>query len=519
MMRLRSPRYVSSGLALAALAACTVLVTVVRFAPAAGAAARASSAARPRTSCLRHNVRLSVEERRLSLRLSRNDDPAVLQKKTFAQEMITGAGLQGFGRRLTRLVCQAPNLRTVQQIVRQQGEQLWHLAVDRAQRRGPVRGTLPSSDDRALYWARLQAKADLREARLRFRVSRAKRLALITTFDKASRGMFSINFPAGRKMTRIILSGFDPYTLDGGQAGTAPGAAGNNIRHGNPSGAVALSLDGTRFRAPNGRVEVIETYILPVNYREFREGYLEDTVGPWMKRGPRQVAASITMSQTNGDEFDLEQWNGRYHGVTIGNDNAAPCPNVNGVPQLAVNNHSCDIAVVRRWGGPAAFALRNPPQWTTTTLPIKRMIEANTGKSVPRPPGDTWPDTSVAFGVVWHTDYVEFPNCNSATEVDRNDPVPTSYPPPTPPVPPDPGSCSYKGGGGNYLSNESAYRNTLLRDRLKVNVAAGHIHTPFMQHFASNDLYSPSDATFSAWRRTIIAQAKNLVHVVGEHAP
>jgi hypothetical protein len=112
-----------------------------------------------------------------------------------------------------------------------------------------------------------------------------------------------------------------------------------------------------------------------------------------------------------------------------------------------------------------------------------------------------------------------FPNCGSSTQIDRNDPVATTYPPPTPPVPPDSGSCAYTGGGGNYLSNESAYRNTLLRERLKVNVAAGHIHTPFMQHFARNDLYSASDATFAAWRSDIIAQAQMIIHVVGEYAP
>ena len=132
------------------------------------------------------------------------------------------------------------------------------------------------------------------------------------------------------------------------------------------------------------------------------------------------------------------------------------------------------------------------------------MIEANTGSSIPRPPGDLWPDASVAFGVVWHTDYVEFPDCNSTTQVDRNDPPPTQYPPPTQPVPPDPGSCAYAGGGGNYHSNESAYRNALLRDRLTAHVAAGHIHTPYMQNFAPGDLYNPSDSTFAAWRSAIV---------------
>lgn len=503
-----SVRTFRNGWGVLALAATTCAIASL------GSAATAAGARV--VPCLRPHVQLSVEESRLTDRLPRNDDPAKLQSTPFAEQMIDGAGFHNFAPALAWRLCRATDLRSVRQLARQQGERLWRLAVNRAQGRG-VRGSLPASDDRPLYWTRLQARAVLRRARLRFPASAARREALVSLFDRASRGMFAIHFPAGRRYTRVILSGFDPYTLDGGAAGTAPGAAGNNLRHGNPSGAMALALDGARHRLADGKTEVIQTYVLPVNYREFREGYLEDTVGPWMKPGPRQVAASITMSQTNGDEFDLEQFNGRYHGVSIGNDNLAPCPNVNGVAQLAIHNHSCNIAVVPRWGGPRGLHLTNPPQWTTTSLPIAKMIEAHTGSSIPRPPGDQWPDPAVAFGVVWHTDYVEFPNCDSPTRVDRNDPVSTQYPPPTQPVAPDPGSCAYAGGGGNYLSNESAYRNTLLRDRLKAHVAAGHIHTPYMQNFAGGDLYEPSDSTFAAWRAAIVAQGKKLVSVVAEN--
>jgi len=160
------------------------------------------------------------------------------------------------------------------------------------------------------------------------------------------------------------------------------------------------------------------------------------------------------------------------------------------------------------------FDLRNPPQWTTTTLPIARMIAADTGRNVPRPPGDEWPDQSVAFGVVWHTNYTEFPDCASPTLLTRNDPPPVQFPPPTPPIPPDPQSCAYSGGGGNYLSNESAYRNTLLRDRIGLTIPAGHIHTPLMQHFETD--YNPSDATFDAWRLAIVAQGGNLIRAVAD---
>jgi hypothetical protein len=254
-----------------------------------------------------------------------------------------------------------------------------------------------------------------------------------------------------------------------------------------------------------------------VDYRQFRAGYLEDTVGPLMKPGPRQVAASITMSQANGSEFDLEQWNGRYHGVFIDNEDVAPCAPSNRGPQLAVDNHNCDITVVNRWGGPPRFNLRDPPQWTASTLPIARLIAASTGKAVARPPGDQWPDRSVAFGVIWHTDFTEVANCYSATQLTRSARLPTHAAPRRGPVPPDPRSCAYEGGGGNYLSNESAYRNTLLRDRLNAPIAAGHIHTPDMQHFANGDLYELSDATFDVWRRAIVAQGQSLVHVVGEY--
>jgi hypothetical protein len=469
-----------------------------------------------RHDCRDRTVALSVEESRLTFTLPDNGNPAVLQSKPFAQQMIEGAGFQDLAPELVAELCQAGSLGAAEKIVARNADRLWNMAVDRAQRRGRVRGALPYSDDRPLYWTRVQATAAIRQWTPRFPLFSGQRLGLIETFDRASRGMSGINFPAGAGVKRVIVSGFDPYTLDGGPAGTAPGAAGNNIRHGNPSGATALSLDGTRYRTADGRTAYVEAYTLPVNYPEFRRGYLEDTVGPFMLPGSRQANASITVSQAVDSVFNLEQWNARYHGVSAGNDRFRPCPTAGGQPQLPLNNPECDISVVDRWGGPATFDLRNPPQWTSSTLPIARMIAARTGASVPRPPGDAWPDGSVAFGVVWHTNYTEFPDCASTAQVTRNDPPPVQYPPATPPIPPDPQSCSYSGGGGNYLSNESAYRNTLLRDRTGRTIPAGHIHTPDMQHFETD--YLPSDATFDAWRLAITQQTRNLVHVVADAA-
>ncbi|GLW10151.1 hypothetical protein Misp01_52800 [Microtetraspora sp. NBRC 13810] len=495
-------------------AAARVLAMSVVTAAVLAAAGPVSAQDAHGAGCLDSSVTPSVEENRLGFVLPDNDNPAVPQSRTFAQQMIEGAGFQDFGPELTRALCRTHSLKAATSLVQQQGEALWKDAVRRAQNKGRIKGDLPYSDDRPLYWTRLQSTLTLRQWTPEFRLSDRDRTELITAFDRASRGMFDIDFPAGKGVKRVIMSGFDPYTLDGGTVGTAPGTVGNNIRHGNPSGATALSLDGTTYRTKNGKTARVEAYTLPVSYPEFQRGYLEDTVGPFMRPGPKRVDASITVSQAGGAVFNLEQWNARYHGVSLGNDNYRGCPAVNGVPQLAVNNNECNSTVVERWGGPGTFSLTNPPQWTSATLPVEEMIRANTGASIPRPPGDTWPDPAVAFGVVWHTNYTQFTDCAATDRVTRNNPPPVEYPPATAPIPPDPGSCSYSGGGGNYLSNESAYRNTLLRDRMGLDIPAGHIHTPDMQHFETD--FIPSDATFDAWRLAIAGQARNLIHVVAD---
>lgn len=488
---------------LAAAGAALVAGAILTAAPTARAGAAAGTDALLNAHCLDATVPLSVEQRRLNLTLPSDTDPSHLASTSLAAEMIAGGGFEQFGPSFVDGLCQAGDLVQAEQWTRQRGEQLWRMAVDRAQRHGPAEGTLPYSDDRPLYWTRLQAMAAIRQWVANFSLLSADRAALITAFDRASRGMFDIGFPAGAK--RIVVSGFDPYTLDGGPNGTAPSAAGNNIRHGNPSGATVLALDGTRAVGPDGVPEAFEAYLLPVNYTEFEGGYQEDTLAPLMRPGPTALSASITMSQGGGSVFDLEQWNSRYHGTSAGNDNSLPCPTRNGEPQLPASTPRCDIGA------------GNSPQWTTTTLPIAQMITARTGAFVARPPGDEWPDPSLAFGVVWRTSYTEFPSCTSSTLVTRNVPVPATFPPPAQPTPPDPGSCAYSGGGGNYLSNESAYRNTLLRDRFRLTIPAGHIHTPDMQRFAG--LYDVSDSTVDGWRLSIVAQALHLVHVVADSAP
>jgi hypothetical protein len=465
--------------------------------------------------CVDASLPVTVEEERVTAFLPDADDPSRAADHTFARTMVEGAGFGQFIAAFAAEVCEKGSLADAVAVVERLGSELWQDAVARAQSTGEVSGELPASDDRPLYWTRLEAMAVLHQWSPSFALSTVERAALVDAFDRAARGMLDIDLPAGDQVTRVLVSGFDPFSLDGGATGDAAGTVGNQIRHGNPSGALALALDGTTTIAPDGSTVHYEAYTLPVNYPEFERGYLEDTVGPLLEAGDARLDASITMSQAGGSFFALEQWNGRYHGDVAGNDGFAPCPpaGLTGTPQLAKDNAGCNAQVPERWGG--GDSLTDPPQWTASSLPIEQMIAARTGADVPRPPGDDWQDESVAFGVLWNTNYTSFPDCGSADLEDawqRED----AYPPAVEPTPPPEDSCARSGGGGAYLSNESGYRNALLRDRAGLDIAAGHIHTPDMQHFATE--FAVTDATFEAWRDAIVAQARQLIAVVGAHS-
>ena len=129
------------------------------------------------------------------------------------------------------------------------------------------------------------------------------------------------------------------------------------------------------------------------------------------------------------------------------------------------------------------------PQWTTTTLPYKDIVAANTGR----------------FPVYDHTSVTEIPA--GATEpVDRPDG-------------PTPGSTARAGGGGDYLSNEIAYRATLLRDRLGLSIPGGHVHTPVLEFGPGNTdpaTGSVTDPVFVRNRLDIVAQMRAIVGVAAE---
>ena len=86
---------------------------------------------------------------------------------------------------------------------------------------------------------------------------------------------------------------------------------------------------------------------------------------------------------------------------------------------------------------------------------------------------------------------------------------------------PTAGSTARAGGGGNYLSNEIAYRATLLRDRLGLHdvLPGGHVHTPVLQFGTGNTdpaTGTVTDPEFVRNRLDIIAQVRAILRMAIE---
>ncbi|MEW2408280.1 pyroglutamyl peptidase [Streptomyces griseoviridis] len=375
----------------------------------------------------------TVEERRLDLAVPR--------------EILERSGFDGVAPRFARELAHARSYAQARRAAVREGSALWRRAVDRAQGRGPAGGDLSRDDDRPLYWARLAMTREARTWEPEFGLEEARRAALIEVVERTSRGQTDVRLPAGKGLRRVVVTGFDPFTLD------------RDIRISNPSGATALALDGTVIRTPRGPARV-ETVVFPVRWRDFADGTVERALRPYL----RTADLFTTVSQGRVGRFDVERTNGAWRGGFPDNET------VGSTGTLPVTD-------------PAS-----QPQWTTTTLPYRAITAAVTGR----------------FPVYDNTTVTEVPAGGTEPVVRPDGPTP--------------GSAARAGGGGDYLSNEVAYRATLLRDRLGLRdrLPGGHVHTPVLQFGAGNTdpaTGTVSDPEFVRNRLDIIAQLRAILTV------
>ncbi|MEU0945109.1 pyroglutamyl peptidase [Streptomyces canus] len=380
----------------------------------------------------------TVEERRL--------DQAV------PREILERSGFDAVSTHFARALGSARSYGEARKVVVRQGSALWRRAVDRAQGRGPAGGDLSRDDDRPLYWARLGMTREVRTWEPSFALPDGQRAALLDELEHTSRGQTAVRYPAGERLKRVLVTGFDPFTLD------------RDIRISNPSGASALALDGTVIETADGPARV-ETVVFPVRWQDFTDQTVERALRPYLKR----VDLFTTVSQGRVGRFDVERTNGAWRGGFADNDNI---------------------------GVTGTVPVTDPgsqPQWTTTTLPYKAIVDADTGR----------------FPVYDHTSVTEIPAGGTQPVVRPDGPTP--------------GSTARAGGGGDYLSNEIAYRATLLRDRLGLHdvLPGGHVHTPVLEFGTGNTDPATGTATdpgFVRNRLDIIAQVRAILVVAVEKA-
>ena len=387
-----------------------------------------TSTATAAPTCADPTAALSVEEQRLAL-------PAPAQ-------ILSRSGFDRFERVFTPSLCALRNDRIAKTVISAQGRALWEAAVARAQGHLPP-GTLPVTDDRPLYWARLQLSRALKQWTPSFALSPAARAGLLDALEQSSRGQNSVAYKGRGK--RILVSGFDPFQLD------------QDIRRSNPSGATALALDGTVIQTPSGPAR-IETAMFPVLWDPFAAGMVERTFLPRLT----EVDMFTTISQGRVGRFDVERYNGRWRGGFPDNNNLSrteviPIPA--GVPTVT----------------PA-------PEFVPTTLPYAAIVATPTGR----------------FPVLDNTSVTEIPAGQTAPVVS--------------PTGPTPGSVARAGGGGNYLSNEIAYRATLLRDALGAQIPGGHLHTPVLE-FGPGNTTELTDPVFAQNQLDIINQVRAVLVV------
>lgn len=389
----------------------------------------------------------TVEESRLSTALVAGGVPV-------AQQLLTASGLDALVTPFTEELRAATSLARARDVVREHGQRLWDTAVARAQ--GRVRlGALDRYDDRPLYWARTSMTAAVRAFESDLLTAGQHRYALLHLLDRASRGIARPLWPAGPDgATRVVVSGFDPYSLD------------EDVRHSNPSGATALQLDGRTLDTASGPVTV-RAVVLPVNYTDFDQGVVEDAFGPALRPGDDRTDLIMTISMTARGRMDVEQWAAGARG---------------GWPDNNGDQHFGPVSRAARWPQPAEAL-----EWVRTTLPHEEMVAAGTGP---------WP-------VVLHDGVDEWPA--------------GTFPDPTAlrsRPDPSPGSTAAAGSGGDYLSNESMYRSNRLRLALGADdVPGGHLHISALEYPASPEVLT--DAAFEADRAAVVDQTVALVAAAG----
>lgn len=368
---------------------------------------------------------------------------------TEGQRILEVSGFESLIPRFIAALVGVRNIADARRVVQREGRNLWATATAKTQRRAGG-----DTDDRPLYWTRLEMTRALRGFQFRWPLTTADRDKLIERFEDASRGRDTVTFTGARKGTkRILLSGFDPFSLT------------DDPDRGNPSGAAVLALDGQTLTSGdiNGRVEGT---IFPVRFADFDAGRVESFFTPFIT-GTNRVDMVMTISQGVSVDFEVEEFAARRRTNAI-----------TATDNLGVRGDRSSPGTPGAARAPTTIEPPNVgagPQFLQTTLPgaVRGSL-----RSAPLP---------------GETEITEIP-AGGVSPSHRASGGPTA------------GSTAIAGSGGNYLSNEIFYRTRLLRDSQGSTVPIGHLHTPMLEPPSTM-----SAADFAAARDGIVVRIRQIL--------
>lgn len=272
-------------------------------------------------------------------------------------------------------------------------------------------------DDRPLYWRRLAMQAQFLTAGGADAAGVGMAADELLTLNWIGRGFADVGYPPDADV-RVLVTGFDPFHLD------------RDIEQSNPSGLIALMLDGVRVRHEGLRI-AFESMIFPVNYGDFDHGIVEQALVPWLEGDPIDLLVTISMGR---DGFDLERFPaGRRSAEALDNQRVASGGSATRPVPLTL-----------------AGAPLGGPEFVEFSLPAAAMVAVEGPFAVT----DNRAVTTLEAG----------PLAPAGLEALA-------------------GLTAVRGSGGGYLSNEISYRSLLLRQRLGSTVPTGHLHVPRVAGF------------------------------------
>jgi pyrrolidone-carboxylate peptidase len=369
-----------------------------------------------------------------------------------------------------------------------------------------------SIDDRAIYWARVKMKRELRQHDL-LRGKPALLQQVFATINQYSRGRGDIQFTkanaSGGAIKKILVSGFEPFQAD----------PRNLINTTNPSGKVAQMFDGQMLQIGDKEVGEVEAAIFPNSYTQFDEGVVESFFDPYINDPDQQVYMIMTISlDETANEMQLERyaantragWNdneavekgltgpipevpfGSYQPIKLKNyligldrNLEKEMPGVE-YPKPPVSDPFYTYSVakvnlyIRRFNawyfynyGSKMLGIKAPdmnnPAFIETNFPIKELLNDS------QVPFDMRVDQSYSYYSSPSNPNVTNPNTSATPQLV----VPGAGNESQLAAPPPQGVKAITGSGGDYFSNEIYYRVSLMRANAKNSTVKNiHLHIP-----------------------------------------